>query len=110
MRAVFLQILNMSVKASWLILAVLAVRVLLRRAPKWAVCLLWGLVFVRLLCPLSVESTLSWLPSQAAVGEIPVQEAVPDSNNGKACQPLRRRKMQILRRQMRPRRRHWIPA
>ena len=87
MRAVFLQILNMSVKASWLILAVLAVRMLLRRAPKWAVCLLWGLVFVRLLCPLSVESTLSWLPSQAAVGEIPVQEAVPDSNNGKACQP-----------------------
>ena len=87
MRAVFLQILNMSVKASWLILAVLAVRVLLRRAPKWAVCLLWGLVFVRLLCPLSVESTLSWLPSQAAVGEIPVQEAVPDSNNGKAYQP-----------------------
>ena len=75
MRAVFLQILNMSIKASWLILAVLAVRMLLRRAPKWAICLLWALVAVRLLCPLAVESTLSRLPSQAAVGKISIQES-----------------------------------
>ncbi len=63
MSVLFLKIVNMSIAASWLILAVLAVRLCLRKAPKRVNVLLWGLVAVRLLCPLSLESVFSVIPS-----------------------------------------------
>ena len=67
MSALFLSILNLAINASWLILAVIAARLLLKRAPKWISCLLWGLVAVRLLCPVSPTSALSLLPSGKVV-------------------------------------------
>ena len=67
MSALFLKILNLSINASWLILAVIAARLLLKKAPRWISCLLWGLVAVRLLCPISLESVLSILPSAKVV-------------------------------------------
>ena len=67
MSALFLKILNLTINASWLILAVIAARLLLKRAPRWISCLLWGLVAVRLLCPISLESVLSILPSAKVV-------------------------------------------
>ena len=63
MSAVFLKILNMSIKAGWLILAVVAVRFLLKKAPRWITCLLWGFVAIRLVCPFSFETVLSLIPS-----------------------------------------------
>ncbi|MCM1237692.1 MAG: M56 family metallopeptidase, partial [Ruminococcus flavefaciens] len=60
----FLELLNRSITAGWLILAVIVMRLLLRRAPKWSVCLLWGLVAFRLVCPFSVESVFSMIPSR----------------------------------------------
>ena len=69
MSALFLSILNLAINASWLIFAVIAARLLLKRAPKWISCLLWGLVAVRLLCPVSLESALSLLPSGKVVPE-----------------------------------------
>jgi len=60
---VFLKILNMSIIAGWLILAILCVRFLFRKMPKWVSCLLWGIVAVRLIFPFSIESELSVLPS-----------------------------------------------
>ena len=51
MEAVFLKILNMSITASWIVLAVIAVRFLMKKAPKWVTILLWGLVGIRLICP-----------------------------------------------------------
>lgn len=63
MNELFLKILNMSISASWLILAVLFLRLILRRAPKWVNILLWGIVAIRLICPFSFESTLSLIPS-----------------------------------------------
>ena len=59
----FLQIVNMSVSASWALLAVLILRFFLKKAPKWITVLLWGIVAVRLLCPISNESVLSLIPS-----------------------------------------------
>ena len=44
MNELFLKVLNSSISASWLVLAVLLLRFLLRRAPKWVSVLLWGLV------------------------------------------------------------------
>ena len=67
MSALFLTILHMSVCASWLVLAVLLLRLCLRRAPKWFNVLLWGIVAVRLIFPFSVESPLSLLPHTEAI-------------------------------------------
>ena len=63
MNELFLKIINMSISASWLVLAVLILRLILKKAPKWVNVLLWGTVAVRLICPLSFESTLSLIPS-----------------------------------------------
>lgn len=62
-------ILNSSIAASWLILAVVVLRFLLRKAPKWINVVLWGLVAVRLLFPLSIESAFSLVPSAQTVPE-----------------------------------------
>jgi hypothetical protein len=45
---IFLKLLNMSITAGWLILAVLCIRLLFRKIPKWVNCLLWGVVAIRL--------------------------------------------------------------
>lgn len=63
MSDLFLKIVNMSISASWLILAVLILRLVLKKAPKWVYVLLWGIVAVRLICPFSFESALSLIPS-----------------------------------------------
>ena len=63
MGEIFLKLLNMSITASWLILAVLGIRLLFRRIPKWITCLLWGVVAIRLIFPFSIESTFSLQPS-----------------------------------------------
>lgn len=67
MTSVFLHLLNMSITAGWLVLAVVLLRLVFRRAPKWIHCLLWVLVAVRLLCPVSIESVLSLIPSAETV-------------------------------------------
>ncbi len=59
MHALFLKILNMSLAAGVLTLAVLLLRLPLRRAPKWLRCLLWALVALRLVCPWTPRSSLS---------------------------------------------------
>ena len=51
MEHIFVEILNRSIAAGWAILAVAALRLLIRRAPKWISCLLWAVVAVRLVCP-----------------------------------------------------------
>ena len=61
------KIINMSISASWLILAVLILRLVLKKAPKWVNVLLWGIVAVRLICPLSFESALSLIPSSETI-------------------------------------------
>lgn len=63
MNEFFLKILNMSISASWIILVVLVLRLLLKKAPKWINVLLWGIVAVRLICPFTIESAMSLMPS-----------------------------------------------
>ena len=93
MSGLFLSVVNLSVSASWLILAVCALRLLLRRAPKWSACLLWGIVGLRLVWPFSLESVLSLIPSAETVPEGIALEAVPHISSGvelidKAVNPL----------------------
>lgn len=63
MNEFFLKIINMSISASWLIFAVLILRLVLKKAPKWVNVLLWGIVAIRLICLFSFESALSLIPS-----------------------------------------------
>ena len=67
MNELFLKIINMSISASWLVLAVLLLRLVLKKAPKWVNVLLWGIVAVRLICPFSFESALSLIPSSETI-------------------------------------------
>ncbi len=62
MNAVFLKILNMSISAGFAVLAVLLVRFALKKAPRWAVCLLWAVVGLRLIIPFNITSSVSLIP------------------------------------------------
>lgn len=66
MEKLFLTVLNLSITASYLVVAVIVARWLLRKTPKSIVCYLWLLVGIRLICPFSVESAFSLLPKQPA--------------------------------------------
>ena len=67
MESVFLHLVNMSITAGWLVLVVMVLRLVFRRAPKWIHCLLWALVALRLIFPLSIESAISLIPSAETV-------------------------------------------
>lgn len=69
MTDLFLTIVNMSISASWLVLAVLLLRLALEKAPKWVNVLLWGIVAVRLVCPFPMESPVSLIPDSIGSGE-----------------------------------------
>lgn len=73
MSGIFLKLLNLSISASWLVLVVLALRLVLKRAPKWVNVLLWGMVALRLMLPFSIESALSLIPSAETVSPEVVQ-------------------------------------
>lgn len=64
---IFLKLVNLSISASWLILTALVLRFVLKKAPKWVMPLLWGVVALRLVCPFSIESALSLIPSAETI-------------------------------------------
>ena len=72
----------MSITASWLVLAIIAVRLLFRKTPKWILCLLWGLVAVRLICPFSIESALSLIPNPEPLPQDIIYTAHPQLQSG----------------------------
>ena len=69
MEAVFSKLLSMSLTGGVMILAILPLRLLLKKAPRWSICLLWALVALRLVCPVTLESSLSLIPSQTTVSQ-----------------------------------------
>ena len=80
MAAIFLKLFNMSIAAGWLILAVLVLRLLLKKAPKWVSCLLWAIVAVRLVSPFSLESGWSLIPSAETIVSNVVQDSAVQDN------------------------------
>lgn len=82
MENLFLSFWNRSVAAGWLILAVIVLRLALKGAPKSARCLLWGLVGLRLLCPFSIQSALSLVPSAETIPQAALDQASPQINSG----------------------------
>ena len=82
MNELFLKIINMSISASWLVLAVLILRFVLKKAPKWINVLLWGIVAIRLICTFSFESTLSLIPSAETIPLNIGMDTTPTINSG----------------------------
>ena len=70
MQNVFLELVKLSLIGSLFAAAVILVRLIFRKAPKWLFCVLWGVVALRLICPVSIESSLSLVPDRLASGQI----------------------------------------
>lgn len=85
MADVFIKTLNMGIAASWLILAVVVLRVILKKAPKRFRLLLWAVVGLRLVLPVSIESALSLVPSAQTLPEGVMYAAAPELNTGIAA-------------------------
>lgn len=82
MSQIFLRMINMSISASYIVLAVLLLRLLFKKAPKWITVALWGIVAVRLVCPFSFESVLSLIPSAEVVSPSIMTDQTPTVHTG----------------------------
>lgn len=82
LKTAFLKLANMSISASWLVLAILVLRLVLKKAPKWVNVLLWGIVAVRLVCPFTIESALSLIPSTQTIPMNIEMAAIPAIDSG----------------------------
>lgn len=84
MTEIFLNLVNLSITASYLILAVFILRFILRKAPKNLLLWLWGLVGLRLAFPFSVESALSLIPKSEPIPVDIAYSPAPAINSGVA--------------------------
>lgn len=82
MSEIFLQILNMSITASWIALAVMLIRAIFKKLPKALTVFMWALVGLRLVFPFSFESVLSLIPSTETVPQDIIYSAKPALNSG----------------------------
>lgn len=82
MNQIFLWVLNRAWISSVLILAVLFVRVCIKKAPKWITCALWLVVALRLILPFQIESVFSLLPSSEPIPSNIEYQAVPQITSG----------------------------
>ena len=78
----FLKIVNMSISASWLVLVVLLLRLVLKKAPKWVSVLLWGFVAIRLILPFSLESVFSLIPNTETISPDIMMDRTPEVSTG----------------------------
>ena len=82
MEYIFIHVLNISIVASFLVLAIIIYRLLARRAPRWVSVLLWGLVGLRLLFPFELESKVSLIPSKSTVPPTITHDRYPALDTG----------------------------
>lgn len=81
MAGIFLKIVNMSISACWIILAIILLRIVLKKAPKWINCILWGIAGLRLVMPFSFESVFSLIPSAETISK-PISSPQPYFKSG----------------------------
>jgi len=82
MSAILIKLVNMSITAGWLVVAVILLRAVLKRTPKGMICVLWALVGIRLIFPLSLESAISLIPSAETIPEDFVTSYHPEIDSG----------------------------
>ncbi len=78
MNTLFIRLLNLSIAATWIILAVILIRAFSKKAPKWFPCILWALVGIRLLCPVTIPSPLSLVPREEVIPINITEEKEPE--------------------------------
>ncbi|MBR2876743.1 MAG: hypothetical protein IKC01_06375 [Clostridia bacterium] len=81
MADIFLKVVNMSISACWIVLAIILLRFVLKKAPKWINCLLWGIAGLRLVMPFSFESVFSLIPSAETISK-PIDSPRPHFESG----------------------------
>ena len=82
MEDLFIHVLNISITASFLVLAIILYRLFAKKAPKWVSVLLWGLVGLRLLFPFSIESAMSLIPSKNTIPTTITHDRYPALDTG----------------------------
>lgn len=82
MEGVFLQVLNLSITVSYLILFILILRMFLKKTPRWITCALWALVAIRLVFPFSLESIFSLIPSKSTFDPEHIYSTAPIITSG----------------------------
>ncbi|MBQ8404598.1 MAG: M56 family metallopeptidase, partial [Clostridia bacterium] len=82
MEKMFLDFVNVSVSSVWLVLAVLLLRLILKKAPKSIICALWAVVGLRLILPFNIESPISLVPSAEVFPEEFLYAAEPKIDTG----------------------------
>ncbi len=82
MTEIFLNILNMGISASWIVLAVFLIRLLFKKSPKWIIVSLWAIVAIRLICPFSFESIMSLIPSAETISPEIMNDSSVQINTG----------------------------
>ena len=82
MSGIFIKVFNLAVTAGWFVLAVLLLRPLMKKSPKWINCLLWGIVGLRLVFPFSFESIFSLIPSAEPIPQNITMVPAPEINSG----------------------------
>lgn len=82
MEALFLKLANISLVASWVAVAVLAIRLIFKKVPKWVLCALWAMVAIRLVLPSSFESALSIIPNASPLPDDIIYTARPQIESG----------------------------
>ena len=78
----FISLVNISITASWAVIAVIIARFLLKKAPKWLNCALWSIVGLRLVYPFSLESVFSLIPSAQTVNPSAIYNDSFEVNTG----------------------------
>lgn len=84
MTDLFLDVLNTSFAASWVVLAVVLARLLLKKAPRWMVCGLWMLVAARLLIGGGIVAPFSMIPSTEVIPPESLYDLSPAIHSGVA--------------------------
>lgn len=82
MNELFIRILNVGITGGWIVLGILLLRPLLKRSPRWVLCLLWALVALRLLLPFELYSYISLQPSGQVIPTNITTAAEPAINSG----------------------------
>ena len=82
MEQLFINVLNNAITVSVLIVAIIVVRALGKKMPKWSTCILWGIVAVKLVIPIPIESVLSVIPIGNPIPTNIVMEANPQISSG----------------------------
>ena len=82
MESIFIRLLNVSISASFLVIATLLIRLLFKRAPRWLFTALWCLLGIRLIFPIDYESVFSLIPSKVTISEGITEERYPMIDTG----------------------------